>query len=199
MRTTLFMVICLNLLAGCSARQPTIASDPQVRTLALTDINGRAHRPLDASSAAQIASVLVFITVDCPIANGYAPELSSIVREYSGSGVRFFFVHVDQSVRLDQARQHALDHGLNAPVLIDSQHELVKAVGATRTPEVAVIDRNGELAYRGRIDDRYVDLGKKRVHPSQRDLREALDAILAGRPVGIARTKAVGCFIPESS
>jgi hypothetical protein len=55
----------------------------------------------------------------------------------------------------------------------------------------------GEVTYRGRIDDRYVDLGKKREAPSQRDLRAALDAALAGRAVLTSRTKAIGCLIPD--
>jgi hypothetical protein len=55
------------------------------------------------------------------------------------------------------------------------------------------------VLYRGRIDDRVADFGKRRVEPTRRDLRLALDAILAGKPVPARRTKAVGCYIPEDS
>ena len=58
--------------------------------------------------------------------------------------------------------------------------------------------RAGKLEYLGRIDDQYPGLGKKRTAPSQRDLRNALDAVVAGRSVKVARTEAVGCSIGES-
>ena len=198
MRVALLLSL-VALLGGCASSPAPIGPGSTQAAATFTDINGRTHTPLAVSKPDQIASVLIFITIDCPIANGYAPELNSIVREYSGGGVRFFFVQVDPAVTLTQARNHANEYGLAAPVLIDHDHALVKALGATRTPEAAVLGRDGAMVYRGRIDDRYVDFGKKRVHPSQRDLRDALDAILAGRAVPVARTKPVGCFIPESS
>src|SRR5688572_21272760 len=137
MRAVFLMVSVLTaFMAGCSTRQSTLVSNPRLAALEVTDINGRTHRPL-AVDGPQLASVLTFITTDCPIANGYAPEVSSIVREYGGSNVRFYFVHVDQAARLEQVREHARSYGLNAPVVIDHDHAIVKAVGATRTPEVA--------------------------------------------------------------
>ncbi len=63
------------------------------------------------------------------------------------------------------------------------------------TPEVALFDAAGRLAYLGRIDDRYVDFGVDRPAPATHDLAEALDAVLAGRPVAVPRTHAVGCAI----
>ncbi len=82
-------------------------------------------------------------------------------------------------------------------MLLDPKHQLVKAVGVNVTPEVAVITADGKLAYRGRIDDQYPGLGKKRLAPAQRDLRNALNDILAGKPIKAARTEAVGCSIPD--
>jgi hypothetical protein len=82
-------------------------------------------------------------------------------------------------------------------VLIDAKHRLVKATGATVTPEAALLTPDGKLAYRGRIDDTYTDLGKRRVTPNRRDLRETLAALLAGRAVKEARTEALGYPIPE--
>ena len=64
------------------------------------------------------------------------------------------------------------------------------------TPEAAVF-ADGELVYRGRIDDRFVDFGKTRAAATTHDLAFALQAILDGRPVPESRTRAVGCFIPE--
>ena len=80
---------------------------------------------------------------------------------------------------------------------LDPRHQLVAATGVTTTPEVAVVTADGRIVYRGRIDDLYADLGKKRRAPGRRDLREALSAVLAGRPVKVPRTEAVGCSIPE--
>src|SRR5205823_13451055 len=73
---------------------------------------------------------------------------------------------------------------------------LAKFTGATVTPE-AVIVAAGNVAYRGRIDDRYVDLGHERPTPTQHDLVDALTAVAAGKPAPHATTQAVGCFISD--
>jgi hypothetical protein len=73
----------------------------------------------------------------------------------------------------------------------------VKATGVTITPEAAILTPEGKIAYRGRIDDRYVELGKRRIAPTRRDVREALTALLAGQPVKGPRTRAIGCPVPD--
>lgn len=159
------------------------------------DVEGKPQEPLKVAD--DKAHVLIFLTPDCPISNGYAPEIASIFKEYGSKGVRFYVVHVDPDCTAETARKHAMEYGLPCPVLLDPRHQLVKATGVTITPEAAVLTPDGKVAYRGRIDDQYPGLGKKRVAPAERDLRQALDAILAGKPVKVARTEAVGCSIPD--
>jgi hypothetical protein len=72
----------------------------------------------------------------------------------------------------------------------------VKFVKATVTPEAAVVVGN-RVAYRGRIDDRYVDLGLERPKATTHDLADAVSAVLAGRPIANPTTQAVGCFIAD--
>jgi len=167
-----------------------------VQSPALHDLDGQLHRPLAVEEAA--AHVLLFITVDCPIANGYAPTIKELAGEFEPLGVSFFLVHVDPDVDAARAREHAADFGYDLPVLLDPGHLLVGHLGATITPEAAVLTARGGLVYRGRVDDWYAALGKKRRQPTTYDLREALRSCLAGSPVPVARTKAVGCMIPES-
>jgi thiol-disulfide isomerase/thioredoxin len=143
------------------------------------------------------AHVLYFLTNDCPIANSYAPEISALMKEYADRPVRFYAIHVDPELTADAARAHAREFGLTLPIILDTQHQLVAATGVTHTPEVAVVVADGTVAYRGRIDDLFTGLGKKRQVPSQRDLRDALTAIVAGEKVVISRTDAVGCYIPD--
>lgn len=176
----------LLLLVGCAAAP---SSTP------FTDLDGVSHAPLDVGEAA--AHVLLFTTVDCPIANGYAPAIRELAAAYGPRGVRFFLVHVDPDVDPPQARRHAGEYGYELPILLDGQHELVRAMGATITPEAVVLGPGGSLVYRGRIDDWYAALGRKRSRPTTADLRDALDAVLAGRPVAVPRTEAVGCLIPD--
>jgi peroxiredoxin len=162
--------------------------------VSLRDTDGKVQTPLAVGDAK--ASVLFFTTTDCPIANAYAPEVAAIVNDFRDSNVRFFAVHVDPDLTADAARTHAREYGLTLPVLIDAKHELVAATGVTRTPEVAVVLPDGTVAYRGRIDDQFPGLGKKKQAPKQRDLRNALTALVAGGTVPTPRTEAVGCSLP---
>ena len=74
---------------------------------------------------------------------------------------------------------------------------MVKATGVTVAPEAAVLDELGRVIYRGRIDDRFVDFGKERPVPTTRDLESALQAAVAGRPVPVAETRAIGCYLAD--
>jgi hypothetical protein len=141
--------------------------------------------------------VLFFLTPDCSISNSYAPEINALVKENVDRPLRFYAVYVDPDLTAAAARKHAAAFGYRCPVLLDPRHQLVAATGVTTTPEVAVVTADGQIAYRGRIDDRYPEIGTHRQAPTQRDLRAALTAVLADRPVPTPRTTAVGCAIPE--
>ena len=142
--------------------------------------------------------VIVFITHDCPIANAYAPELNRLAESYGEQGVELLLVHTEKGVETPLLEEHAADHGLRAEVALDPEHLLVDALGAEVTPEAFVLqgeDGGFALRYAGRIDDRNVAFGKKRLVAGQHDLREALDALLAGELPAVERTEAVGCYI----
>ena len=152
------------------------------------------HRPFEVG--ANKANVAIFILQDCPVSNGYAPEINRIVTEFGPEGIGFYLVHVDSNLRQDEARKHAEGFGFKCPVLVDRDHKLVRRAKATVAPEAFVIGRDGVILYRGRIDDRYVAIGKRKPAPTTRDLRDALQAVLEDRPVRNPVTKPLGCFIP---
>ena len=142
------------------------------------------------------ATVLLFVSDDCPIANRYVPEILRLRDAYAGRGVGFWLVHGDPRETVAQIREHAREFHLNIPEVRDPEHYLVKLAQAEVTPSAAVFGRDGRLVYHGRIDDRVTDLQRERPTPMRRDLAEALDAVLAGRAAPNAVTPAVGCSIP---
>lgn len=174
---------------------PTLAAG-STPSLAVKGLNGALVRPLEAKGRKAI--VLFFIAHDCPISNGYAPEISRICRAYAAKGVALYAVYVDPTLSPAAARAHARAYGYVCPGLLDPQHRLVKRAGATVTPEAAVFGPDGTLRYRGRIDDRYPSLGRRREIVTTHELRSSLDALMAGKPVPVPTTKAIGCFIPAS-
>ncbi len=162
-------------------------------SIAIADIKGHLQHPFQASG--KQAAVVIFVTHDCPISNIYAREIRRICDGYSGRAT-CALDYVDPSLTTSQAAKHFADYGHgNYPAIVDTKHVLVKAAGATVTPEAAVILPSGKIAYRGRIDNRYVSLGTARQQATQHDLQSALDAVLEGRPVETPRTTAIGCFI----
>ena len=137
------------------------------------------------------AYVLAFVTQRCPIANRYLPELQRIADDYAERGVEVVLVNVDFADSVLAIAGDALDKDVDLHVVKDSG-SCAQALGITRTPEVAVLDAQHTLVYRGRIDDR-VRLGGARPEPSRRDLRAALDELLAGEPISVATTPVDGC------
>jgi len=142
-------------------------------------------------------SALFFITTDCPIANSFAPEIKRIIAEYGPRGVEFTMIYTDLTQAPEAARRHAEEYGYKSLVLVDAGRVQSRKHGITVTPEAVVLDGNGARVYRGRIDDRYLAPGQYRLQPTTRELRDALDAVLAGRPVRVAETKAAGCPLTD--
>jgi hypothetical protein len=166
-------------------------------TTRVRDLQGQMVAPVKADG--RKATVLFFVMHECPVANGYAPEINRLRTEYAARGVTSLVVYVESDLTPKQARAHARAYGYQQATLHDPDHLLVKAASVTVSPEAAVISPAGAVVYRGRIDDRVADFGKRRVEPTRRDLRQVLEAIVTDKPVPIAQTKAVGCYIPERS
>lgn len=184
-RITLALMI---MLAATAAPAAELA-----KSISLVDTRGVLQRPLEPANKA--ATVLFFVLPDCPISNAYAPEIQRIATEYGAKNVASYIVYVDRDLTVADAQKHALDYGWTSPVVCDKRGELVKMTGVRVAPEVAVLGPDGKLRYRGRIDNLYADYGKRRAQPTERDLRDALDAVLAGKPAPKETTKAIGCYI----
>jgi peroxiredoxin len=184
-------------LAGNSAKQAERAGE---RTKAptwdfdLLDAAGRRHSAREWKDARAVA--LFFIAAECPISNRYAPEINRIVADYATRGVAFYGVQSDQDVGAEASRRHARDYGFDFPVLLDPAQALANQTGVTLTPTAVILSPAGELLYRGRIDNRYLDFGKYREAGVKPDLRLALDAVIAGKPVAEKYTKSIGCALP---
>lgn len=175
---------------------PPVATNAELRALIVKDVDGKSHHPL--ANAGQQATVFFFVLHDCPLANTCAPEINRIVTEYRARGIRSFLVYVEDDLSPKVTRKHAQEHGFTCPVLLDRGQDLMRFTRVTVSPEVAVLSSGNAMLYRGRIDDRLMAFGKQRVSPERRDLREALDAILEGKPVPTPVTKAVGCYLPAN-
>lgn len=192
----------MNVFAGLASLTALVARLPatepsreNVAGITVQNVAGEKIQPL--ASSGQKATVFFFLMHECPVANGYAPEISRIMNDYATRGVNSYVVYVEADITRDTARKHAREYGFKTGAVRDPQHLLVKAAGATISPEAAVFSPDGKVLYLGRIDDRVTDFGKRRVEPTRRDLRLTLDAVLSGQPVPARLTKAVGCYIPE--
>src|SRR5580692_1523996 len=153
-----------------------VAGTGSERELVYKDLSDVSRRPLDPAD--KDGSVLIFYWQDCPVSNGYAPEMNRIAASHTNFA--FYIVQVDAGLTPAAAKEHARQYNLQIPVLLDPQHRLVKIAKATTTPEAVVFGKSEEVLYRGRIDDNYAAFGKKRSAARQHDLVDALDAIAAG-------------------
>ncbi len=160
--------------------------------LTLSDSNGRTHVPLEVGS--RKAVVLVFLSPFCPTANAFTPEVNRIAAE-SDDRFSFFLVEADADLTVADAKKHVETLAIKVPVLLDPQQRLAKLTKAKTTPEAVVLAANGSILYQGRINDLYATPTKKLKEPATHDLRAALTAIAAGKPVAVPSTKAIGCSI----
>jgi hypothetical protein len=189
-------VLLAGVCGGLTAGRASADENPAPVSLTVRDLAGAEHSAAESQAK---ATVWLFIAHDCPISNGYAPEIRRIVEAYAPCGVCVNLVYAESGLDLAALRQHARDHDFHAALFYEDGSRLPRVFGVTTTPEAAVVDAKGRMVYRGRIDDRFVSLGHERSEVSVHDLRDALDAILLGRPVATPRTHAIGCALSPAN
>ena len=166
--------------------------DP-VPPFALPDTEGGEHAaPLDDAPP---ATVLTVTCMHCPYVVAWNPRLRAVAEEYAPRGVRFLGIHSNDARRypadaLDHMRRFVREQGWPYPYLHDESQAVARALGAEVTPHVFVLDGEQRLVYRGAPDADH-----QRPEENAAWLREALDAVLDGRPVERAQTPVRGCGV----
>lgn len=188
-------LMLLLVVAGLAQSRPLMAASNIGDTIA--DLRFKDIRALNRSLAdlgKRKAYVFVFTTTSCPLVRRSIPKLIELDQRFGPQDVQIVAVNVglDDTIR-DMAAQ-AIELDAAFPFVKDTDLSCVKALGVSRTPEVAVLDSDKKLVYRGRIDDQ-LRLGGARPEPTRHDLAEALREILAGQAVSAPQTAVDGCAI----
>ena len=163
-------------------------------TFSLKGVDGDCHS-LD-EYAEKKGVVVVFTCNHCPAAVAYEDRLVQLQKDYAGRGVQLVAINPNEDEghptdSYEHMIQRAKDKGFNFPYLRDDTQEVAKAYGAVCTPHLFLLDGDRTVVYQGRIDDNVDDPSAV----TQQDLRRALDEVLAGKPVSVPTTKAVGCSV----
>jgi peroxiredoxin len=183
------------LLAGILTLSGTLlAAAPQVGTTApqftLTTLDGKAFSLAEAARSHK-AVVVMFIATKCPYSNAYNVRMRDMAAAYEKQGVLFAGINSNKSEPADEVTAHSKKHGFTFPVMKDPDNKVADLYDARHTPEIFVVDPEGKLRYHGRIDENYENPSKV----TSPDLKNALDAMLGGRAIAKAETKAFGCSI----
>lgn len=183
------------LLAGAlTLSQALLAAAPQVGAPAprftLTTVDGKTFSLADAARSHK-AVVVMFIATKCPYSNAYNDRMRDMAAAYEKQGILFAGINSNKTEPAEEVIDHAKKHGFAFPLMKDPDNKVADLYEARHTPEIFVVDPEGKLRYHGRIDENYEEPTKV----TSPDLKNALDALIAGRPIAKAETKAFGCSI----
>lgn len=201
--------LALATLTNCSFLQPKLAASElnsdatseavsvvsigtQVADVRLTDAYGKEWSLADFKSKKVV--VLAFLGTQCPLAKLYSAKLVAMEQQYRSKDVAFIAVNSNVQDSLAEMAAHARKYAIAFPFLKDPSQQLADGTGATRTPEVCVIDQDQRIRYRGRIDDQY-GIGYTKDAPSKTELLDAIESILNQREIAATSVPAPGCLI----
>jgi peroxiredoxin len=201
------LAVCLAL-AACSNEAPAAMADTpapdappaaaqtvsqRLPDFELRDQNGVAHRLYSMKDAKAV--VLVMQGNGCPIVQKMTPTVKDVSAAYQAKGVKFLMVNSNIQDTPEAIAAETTRFDLKLPVLKDQDQSLGKRLGAVRTAESFIIDpKTWKVVYHGPIDDR-LTYGRERAKPENHYLRDALDAVLAGKTPAVVKAEADGCLI----
>jgi len=154
----------------------------------LPDLDGREQSL--SSLKGKNGTVLIFIGVQCPVSNAYNERMEKLAQDFRARGITVIGVNANSTESSGDAKAHAASNNLTFPILKDNGNKLADRLGAERTPEAYVLDAGNKIVYRGRIDN-----ARNASSVSSSELRDALEAMLAGKPIAKSSVPAFGCSI----
>jgi peroxiredoxin len=190
------LIVAFAAVAGSGRNASDLPAPPAIGTtiddFKLPDTDG-AERSLNALKGKN-GAVLIFISVQCPVSNAYNERMEKLAQDYKAKGVNVIGINSNNTEPAAAVKSHAGEKHLTFTILKDDGNKIADRLGATRTPEAYVIDAGGKLVYHGRIDN-----SQKLEGITSTDLRDALDEMLAGKPISKTGGAAFGCTIKRVS
>ena len=168
---------------------PAIGSTIEDFTLPDVDNKDRSLKSL----AGKNGTVLIFISVQCPVSNAYNDRMEKLAEDYQARGIAVIGINSNVAEDAAAVKAHAAEHKLAFPILKDPGNKIADRLGAAVTPEAYFIDANNKLLYHGRIDN-----ARNAAQIETSDLRNALDAALGGKTIEKTEAKAFGCSIKRA-
>jgi peroxiredoxin len=165
-----------------------VALGAVVPDFTLPDADGQAHTL--ASLKGKSGTVLIFMATRCPVSNGYNTRMQKLAEDFRARGVNVVGINSNSTEPAAEVKQHAAEKGFTFPILKDAGNQIADRFDAQVTPEAYLIDSSGKLVYRGRIDN-----SRNGDAITSSELRDAVEAVLAGKAVEKPEVKAFGCSI----
>jgi len=188
----MFALLAIALLVSARTRVADIPAPPIIGStigdFTLPDTSGANHSL--AALKGKNGAVLIFIAVQCPVSNAYNERMEKLAQDYKARGINFVGINANSTESAADVKAHAAEKHLTFPILKDNGSKIADMLGATRTPEAYFLDASNKLLYHGRIDN-----SRDITQVNQSDLRDALEATLAGKPVPKTTASAFGCSI----
>ena len=162
-----------------------------VEDFKLPDAAGREHSL--ASLRGKAGTVIIFVSTRCPVSNMYNERMQKMAEDYKAKGIAVIGINSNAPEPADEIKSHAAEKGLTFPILKDGGAKIADRLGATKTPEAFFLDAKNRLVYHGALDN-----AQNPVMVNTHHLRNAVEAVLAGRAVERPEVKAFGCSIKRS-
>ncbi len=191
-----FAIIALAAVAGSGRNSNDLPAPPAIGTtiddFKLPDADGAEHSL--KSLAGKNGGVIIFIATRCPVSNAYNDRMQKLADDYKARGINVIGINSNNIEPASEVKSHAAEKHLTFAILKDDGNKIADRLGASRTPEAYVLDASGKLVYHGRIDN-----SQNTANITSNDLREALDELLAGKPISKTGGAAFGCTIKRVS
>ncbi|HEY0005612.1 MAG TPA: thioredoxin family protein [Pyrinomonadaceae bacterium] len=197
-RTITFLFSVLSLLLATSAAlaqdegNKGAAIGQTISDFKLSDAQGKSHSL--ASLKGQKGTVLIFVSINCPVSNAYNERMEKLAQDLKARGINVIGINANENESADDVKSHAASHNLTFTILKDNGNKIADLLGATSTPEAFFLDAGNRLLYHGRIDN-----SRSGQTISSNDLRDAVEAALSGKPVANPYVRAFGCAIKRAS
>jgi len=187
-----FLFICGFQAAGQDYLRNDNFNPSEIAKVKLTAIDKKTKTIVFTSSL----NLFVLLSPECPLCKNYSTVLNKIKEQFSRD-LGVYGIVPGKAYSVKDVNEFVKDYKINFPIYIDSKKELTTYVKGQVTPEVILMNKQGDVIYRGAIDDWVSDLGKKKLVVSNEYLKTAIEEYLQNQAVSVKSVEPKGCLINE--